>query len=79
MNIIRKLIYLLSSHQKKRAIIIVAMTVIMAFIDMLGVASIMPFIALLTNPQLIETNFILNLLYDYSFSFGIENQHQFIF
>ena len=49
------------------------MTVIMAFIDMLGVASIMPFIALLTNPELIETNFILNLLYNYSFSFGIEN------
>ena len=63
MNIIKKLIYFLSSHQRKRAIMIVVMTVIMAFIDMVGVASIMPFIALLTNPELIETNFILNLLF----------------
>ena len=79
MNILRKLIYLLSSHQRKRAIMIVAMTVVMACVDTLGVASVMPFIALLTNPELIETNFILNLLYDYSFSFGIENKNQFIF
>ncbi len=79
MNIIKKLIYFLSSYQRKRAVMIIAMTVIMAFIDMVGVASIMPFIALLTNPELIETNFVLNLLYDYSFVFGVENQNQFIF
>ena len=34
----------------------------MALIDMLGIASILPFIAVLTNPQLIETNYILKLL-----------------
>ena len=79
MNIINKLIYFLSSHQRKRAIIIVGMTIAMAFIDTVGVASIMPFIALLTNPGLIETNFILNFLFNYSSSFGIETKDQFIF
>ena len=33
----------------------------MAFFDMLGVASILPFITILTNPDLIETNIILKI------------------
>ena len=35
----------------------------MAFLDMLGVASILPFIAVLSNPQIIETNNFLNHLF----------------
>src|SRR5210317_748213 len=37
---------------------------------MLGIASIMPFIAILTNPKLIETNYILNMIFDFSFFLG---------
>ena len=33
------------------------MIYIMALLDMIGVASILPFIAVLTNPSLIETNY----------------------
>ncbi len=51
----------------------------MAFLDMLGVASIMPFMAVLMNPEIIETNAFLNLMYRFVFSFGIENEQQFIF
>ena len=32
----------------------------MALLDMIGVASILPFISVLMNPNLVETNFILN-------------------
>ena len=45
----------------------------------MGVSSIAPFIALLTNPDLIENNNILIKLYSFSESFGIENKTQFMF
>ena len=56
MKIINKFLYLLSSHEKKRAYLLLGMIMLMALIDMLGVASILPFIAVLTNPEIIETN-----------------------
>ena len=33
---------------------------IMALLDMIGVASILPFMAVVTNPDIIQTNTILN-------------------
>ncbi|OUW67196.1 MAG: ABC transporter ATP-binding protein [Flavobacteriaceae bacterium TMED200] len=55
------------------------MIIIMAFLDMIGVASILPFMAVVTNPSIIETNLILNTMYQYSSLFGVENNQQFIF
>jgi len=51
----------------------------MAFIDMIGVASILPFIAVVANPQLIETNTILKYLYQLSSILGVSNSKQFMF
>jgi len=59
----KKLIFLLTPHERKYALLLVAMLTIMAFLEMLGVASILPFIAVLSNPDLIETNIILNTAY----------------
>ena len=42
------------------------MIILMALLDMAGVASILPFIAVLTNPSLIETNIYLNHLFEFS-------------
>ena len=70
MNTLKKLLFLLSAHERKRAALLLLMILIMAFLDMLGVASIMPFIAVLTNPSLIETNYILNFLFQASGTFG---------
>ncbi len=79
MQNIKKLLYLLSSYERKRAILLLAMILFMAFLDMLGVASIMPFIAVLTNPELIETNEILNTVYKTLSIFGIETNQKFLF
>ncbi len=62
LNNLKKFLELLSSAEKKKLIILMFMILIMALIDMLGVASIMPFMAVLVNPELIETNKILNIL-----------------
>ena len=52
---------------------------IMALLDMIGVASILPFMAVLTNPSLIETNLILNSMFQASSIFGVENNQEFLF
>ncbi len=55
------------------------MVILMAFLDMIGVASILPFILILTNPDLVETNFILKTMYQTANIFGVETNQQFIF
>ena len=75
----KKILFLLTPYERKRASILLVMTLIMAFLDMIGVASILPFMAVLTNPELIETNLILNSLYHHLNKFGIVNNQQFLF
>ena len=53
MQNIKKFLFLLSSHERKRAGLLLVMMLIMALFDMIGVASILPFIAVLTNPSLV--------------------------
>ncbi len=79
MNTFNKLMYLLSKHERTRATLLLLMILIMAVIDMLGVASILPFMAVLMNPEIIETNSILNKIYEYTIIFGVESNEQFLF
>ena len=79
MKIIKKFLYLLSYQERKRAYLLMVMILIMALLDMLGVASIMPFIAVLSNPELIETNVMLNKMFKISGRFGVETNQQFLF
>jgi len=79
MSIFKKFLFLLTPHERKNVFILLVMILIMALIDMIGVASILPFMAVVTNPDLIETNIVLNSMFQASNTFGIENNQQFIF
>jgi ABC-type multidrug transport system fused ATPase/permease subunit len=79
MQTLKKLLFLLTSKERKEASLLIVMIIIMVFIDMVGVASILPFMAVLTNPSLIETNIILNNLFQVSKIFGVENSKEFLF
>lgn len=79
MKFLKKLLYLLTSKERKRAGLLIGMIIIMALLDAAGVASIMPFMAILSDPELIETNTILNSFFIASTKFGIENNEQFLF
>ena len=50
----------------------------MALLDMIGVASIMPFIAVLSNPDIVETNSFLRSFFKSLSSYEIETKQQFI-
>jgi ABC-type bacteriocin/lantibiotic exporter with double-glycine peptidase domain len=79
MNNLKKIFYLFSSKEIREGSLIVFLLMIMAIIDMLGVASILPFMAVLTNPNLIETNYHLGLIYDFSKIFGVNGYQDFTF
>ena len=79
MKNLKKLLYLLSSKDRKRASLLLIMVLIMALLDMLGVVSIMPFMAVLTNPEVIETNSILKTAFKTASIFGVETNRQFLF
>ncbi len=78
MKNLKKIFYLLSPKERKKAFFLLALTLIVAFLDMLGVASILPFIALLNNPNLLETNIFLNYIYQLSKILGVSNSQEFI-
>ncbi len=79
MEIINKLLDLLTPAERKRAGVLMAMMLVMALLDMLGVASILPFIAVLANPALVETNPILSWAYELSANVGVASVEQFLF
>ena len=75
----KKMFELLSLHEQKRALLLLILTLIMAILDMLGVASILPFISVLSNPKIIETNVYLLNIYKASSVIGVTNIQQFLF
>ena len=79
MKNLKKLLYLLSSKDRKRASLLLIMVFVMALLDMLGVVSIMPFMAVLTNPEVVETNAILKTAFKTASIFGVETNRQFLF
>ena len=76
---IKKLGYLLSSKERKFALVLLILSLLTALIETIGVASIMPFIAVLSTPSILETNSILNSMYQISNIFGIDTQQSFLF
>ena len=79
MNRIKKIFFILSPRERRNAGLLFVMLLMMALLDMIGVASILPFMAVLTNPEIIETNIILNKMFQVSSIFRIETSEEFIF
>ena len=79
MQTFKKLLYFLSPHERKRAGLLLIMILIMALLDTIGVASILPLIAVLANPSVVETNIYLNKMFQASSMFGVESTQHFLF
>jgi len=79
MQTLKKLLFLLTNHERKRAGLLLTMMLIMALLDMIGVASILPFMAVLVDSSIIETNLILKKMFQAFNIFGVQSNQQFIF
>ncbi len=77
MNIstVNKLLDLLTPNERRHAFLLVGMILIMALLDVMGVASIMPFMNVVANPQMVSTNKYLAAVYGY---FGFESTKNFL-
>ncbi len=61
---LKKVFFLLSRKEKRRGAMVLALVVVMAALETAGVASVMPFLSVLANPELVEENPALRAVYD---------------
>ena len=79
MKFLNKILYFLSKSEKKQILYLLVMVILMSLLDVLGIASIFPFVTILMNPEQVETNDLLQYLYQISKSMGVETIYDFIF
>jgi ABC-type multidrug transport system fused ATPase/permease subunit len=79
MRLIKKILDLVSFDQQKRFIFLLILIFFTTVLETLGIASILPFLTLLGNSNLIETNAVLIYLFKASNTFGIISSKQFLF
>jgi len=77
MSTLNKAIAILTTNERKRGLLVLVLVMGMAILDTAGVASLMPFLALLGNPQMIETNSFVNYLYSTAQDLGVQNPDEF--
>jgi ABC-type bacteriocin/lantibiotic exporter with double-glycine peptidase domain len=65
LTVIRKILDLLSIKERKNLYFLWTVLVIMAFIEMAGIASIMPFMSVVANPEVVETNSWMKQVYEF--------------
>ena len=68
----QKIWAILSNREKKKAMLLLFLMTLMAFIEILGISSIIPFLTVLGNPEMIKSNYYLKLVYSF-FEFNSEN------
>ncbi len=71
----RKLFDLLDAHERQRFFLLLGLIILMALVDTIGVASIMPFLAVVANPDMIEHNARFAALYHW---LGMTDVKQFL-
>lgn len=75
-SLIKELFSLLTPSQRKRFYSLQVLVILMAIMELVGIASIGPFMALVADPSLLETNPLLASLYQLS---GLQTTNQFLF
>ena len=78
MSVFRKILLLMNSKERRRSLFILFLVTIMAMLETLGIASLMPFLAVLSDPSLIQDNLLLSKGFQISSIFFITNEDQFL-
>lgn len=60
---IRKILDLLDARERRNAVLLFGMVLIMGLLETVGVASVMPFMSVVANPEVIENNDYLSYVY----------------
>jgi ATP-binding cassette, subfamily B, bacterial PglK len=73
-----KALALLTPHERKRGLMVLVLVMGMALLEIVSVASVMPFLAVLGNPEMLHTNPILNTVYTHAQRLGIDTPDDFL-
>lgn len=71
----KKLKDLLDARERRNAVLLFGMMLVMGVLEVFGVASVMPFIAVVANPEMVETNAYINAVYS---TFGFTSTNTFL-
>lgn len=63
MKTTRKILFLLNPRERRRGTLVLVMVITMSILETIGVASIMPFLSVLGNPDIVHTNQLLSNVY----------------
>jgi ABC-type multidrug transport system fused ATPase/permease subunit len=74
-SLVSRAVKLLSPSEKRRGLVLLCVVIVMAILETAGVASVMPFLGVLGNPGLIESNAMLAQAYAFS---GAANTNDFL-
>lgn len=76
LRVFQKILDLLDAKERFKLKLYIGLILVMAIFDMMGVASIIPFIAALSDPNIIETNIYLKKAFEIS---TLDDKQQFLF
>jgi ABC-type bacteriocin/lantibiotic exporter with double-glycine peptidase domain len=79
MIILNKLLFILTPKEQKHIFLILFVILVVALFEIVGLASIVPFIAVLSDPEIFENSSKINSLFETSKILGIQNQKHFLF
>jgi len=67
--LLKKILFLLSPSEKRWGVLVLAMVTVMAGLEVAGVLSVMPFLSVLGNPEIVRENPVLARVFE-AFGFG---------
>ncbi|CAO6124328.1 SunT ABC-type bacteriocin/lantibiotic exporters, contain an N-terminal double-glycine peptidase domain [Candidatus Pelagibacterales bacterium] len=77
-KIFRNYLYLLSPSELKLCLLLLLMTLVSVLLEVAGFLSILPFLYVITDPSIVETNKALKILFEISLNFGFKTKHEFL-
>ena len=75
MQTFKKILFLLTPKERRLGALVLCMVIVMALLETAGVASVMPFLSVLGNPEVVNTNQVLSTLYH---GLGFESEDTFL-
>jgi ATP-binding cassette, subfamily B, bacterial PglK len=77
---IKQILFLFSKAEKKNFFILLLLITLMNIVDILGIASVVPFVAILTNPEILNSNSDFSYyIKQLKIFFGINTHFEFVF
>jgi ATP-binding cassette, subfamily B, bacterial PglK len=78
-TIVKSILILIEKSELNESLVVLSLAIILSLVEALGIISIMPFLTVLADPNLTNSNTTLLYLFKLSKSFGINTTNEFIF